>query len=418
MNSTNPESLPSAHDRRVGVFIIGARGAVASCVALGASALRSGRIDTTGLVTERELFRGLNLIDPGKLIFGGAEVRSGNLYESAVRIAAEGIVTKQAVDAERDALLEIDRRIYPGILDSPDAKEPDAAICKESLAARGLSPLETVQKIKTTIADFRASAKADIVIIVNIASSEVARENLPEWASCAEFERDLAKKTDIPASCLYAYAAIDSGCPYINFTPSPGSTPRAFDELAKKRGVPHAGSDGKTGETLMKTVLAPLFRDRNLNVLAWEGYNMLGNGDGKTLQDPSHKAGKIANKDRALRQLLGNGPDLHTRVSIEYVPSLGDWKTAWDFIHFSGFFGTRMTLQFTWSGSDSALAAPLVLDLVRLAELALRRGESGVMAHTAAFFKSPLGTTEHDFHKQNEMLARYVAAATTPRREL
>jgi myo-inositol-1-phosphate synthase len=102
---------------------------------------------------------------------------------------------------------------------------------------------------------------------------------------------------------------------------------------------------------------------------------------------------------------------MHTRVTIDYVPSLGDWKTAWDFIHFRGFFGTRMTLQFTWSGSDSALAAPLVLDLTRLAELALRRGESGAMKHTAAFFKSPIGCQENDFHRQNSWLEEYALAA-------
>lgn len=394
--------------RRVGVFIIGARGAVATCAALGAGALRAGRMDTTGLVTERPLFQGIPLADPRAFIFGGVDVREGQLFESAKRIAAEGIVPGPWVDELRPYLDEIDGRISCGFLDAPDAAGSTAGFAKESLALRRLAGAEAVERIQQKIQQFKTAASVDAVIVVNLASTEVARVPAQGWETLAQFERDLAAKADIPASTLYAFAAIGAGCPYINFTPSLGSRPPALDEWAKKMGVPHAGSDGKTGETLMKTVLAPLFRDRNLRVLAWEGYNMLGNSDGQTLADPSHRAGKIANKDKALRDLLGEAPDLHTRVSIDYVPSLGDWKTAWDFIHFAGFFGTRMTLQFTWSGSDSALAAPLVLDLVRLADLSHRRGESGAMIHAAAFFKSPLGVGEHDFHKQNEMLERYV----------
>jgi myo-inositol-1-phosphate synthase len=188
----------------------------------------------------------------------------------------------------------------------------------------------------------------------------------------------------------------------------------ALRELARERRVPHCGNDGKTGETLIKTVLAPMFTARALKVLSWQGYNMLGNRDGAVLADAAHRETKVRNKNDALRQLLGDA-GVHTHVGIDYVPSLQDWKTAWDFIHFEGFLGARMSLQFTWTGSDSALAAPLVLDLVRLADLAAERGEGGEMPHTAAFFKAPLGGGTHDFHLQVQLLHEYARARAVPR---
>ena len=177
------------------------------------------------------------------------------------------------------------------------------------------------------------------------------------------------------------------GCSYINFTPSLGAAPAAIDELARLRGTRHIGRDGKTGETLLKSVLAPMFAQRNLQVMSWVGHNIFGNMDGRVLDDPANKQAKIASKDHLLGEILGYRPQ--TLVSIEYIQSLGDWKTAWDHIHFAGFLGTPMTMQFIWQGCDSVLAAPLVLDLVRLTELAWRRGETGPLRFLASFFKSP-----------------------------
>ncbi|MBY0456472.1 MAG: inositol-3-phosphate synthase, partial [Gemmataceae bacterium] len=183
----------------------------------------------------------------------------------------------------------------------------------------------------------------------------------------------------------------------------------AREELARKRGVPHAGQDLKTGETLLKSVLAPMFARRNLRVLSWVGHNILGNRDGLVLNDPDNKSSKVTSKDKLLGELLGYKPQSH--VSIEYIESLDDWKTAWDHVHFEGFLGAKMTLQFTWQGCDSLLAAPLVIDLVRLVALAQRRGELGTMPHLACFFKSPVGVAEHDFGKQFALLEAYLRSA-------
>src|SRR5439155_10790061 len=154
----------------------------------------------------------------------------------------------------------------------------------------------------------------------------------------------------------------------------------------------YGGKDGKTGETLLKSVLAPMFANRNLRILSWVGHNIFGNRDGLVLDDPKNKESKIRTKDQVISQIVGYKPQTHT--SIEYIESLDDWKTAWDHVHFRGFLGVKMTMQVTWQGCDSVLAAPLVIDLARLALDAKRRGLCGVQAQLSCFFKSPMGDAD------------------------
>lgn len=139
--------------------------------------------------------------------------------------------------------------------------------------------------------------------------------------------------------------------------------------------------------------------------MSWVGHNIFGNMDGKVLDDPENKKTKVRSKDRLLHQILGYHPQTH--VSIEYIESLGDWKTAWDHIHFRGFLNTPMVLQFTWQGCDSLLAAPLVIDLLRFTELAVRCKEHGLLTFLCCFFKSPLGTPLHDFSQQFQVLKEW-----------
>jgi myo-inositol-1-phosphate synthase len=315
------------------------------------------------------------------------------------------VLSAELVTGCAQAASSYEERIRPGVLDSADVGV--ANLDPESSRLGALAPREQVERLQRDVATFARERDLERVVVVNVASTEAHREARPEWRSLAELERALDDKHAQPASMLYAYAAIAAGHPYVNFTPSVGSSSPALRELAKLRGVPHCGNDGKTGETLMKTVLAPLFVARRLRVLSWQGYNMLGNRDGENLSDPLHREAKLRSKDDALRQLLGD-PNVHTKVGIDFVPSLRDWKTAWDYVHFEGFLGAKMSLQFTWHGSDSALAAPLVIDLVRLADFAAERGESGEMPQTASFFKSPLCGGTHDFHAQFERLIAYA----------
>jgi myo-inositol-1-phosphate synthase len=210
----------------------------------------------------------------------------------------------------------------------------------------------------------------------------------------------------LPPSSLYALAAIETGCAFVDFTPSVGARLPAIEALAEAHEVPLAGSDGKTGETFMKSALAPAFAARALKVRSWSGMNILGGGDGAALADPARAQSKLDSKGRLLEEILGY--PVEAPIHIEDVRDMGEWKTAWDHIVFEGFLGIRMKLQFTWEGCDSALAAPLLLDLIRLAALALERGESGPMVNLAFFFKDPVGTGEHQLHKQFEMLERWV----------
>jgi myo-inositol-1-phosphate synthase len=157
--------------------------------------------------------------------------------------------------------------------------------------------------------------------------------------------------------------------------------------VASGSGLPYAGRDGKTGQTLLRSVLGPMFAQRALAVRAWSGTNLLGGGDGAALADPGAAAAKNAGKERVLTDTLGSAPE--GEVHIDDVPALGDWKTAWDHIAFDGFLGSRMVLQTTWQGCDSALAAPLVLDLARLTARAHEAGLSGPLPELGFYFKDP-----------------------------
>ena len=245
------------------------------------------------------------------------------------------------------------------------------------------------------------------VVVVNVSSTEPPFQVADLPGSMKEFVPLLERRPPaVPASSLYAWAALDLGLPYVNFTPSLGASFPAALELARERKTVVAGKDGKTGETLLKTVLAPMFAHRNMQILSWVGHNIFGNRDGLVLDDPRNKESKIRTKDQVISSIVGYKPQTH--VSIEYIESLDDWKTAWDHIHFRGFLNVKMSMQFTWQGCDSILAAPLVLDLVRLALFAHRQGETGVLRHLACFFKNPMDVAEHDFFQQWQMLELYV----------
>lgn len=393
--------------RRIGIWLIGAHGGVATTATLGLAALRKGLTGNQGLVTQRPEFEQLDLTEWKDFVVGGHEIRKTTLEDEANLLRENS----HAFEADlihkcRGELKKIDRAIRPGVLFN--VGETIENLAAPANRRRKESPREAVARVQKDIEDFARRNKLDQVVVVNVASTEPPqdREIPPTWK---QLDRLLDKPTKCPlaASSLYAIAAIQSGFPYVNFTPSAGSAPSAICELADQLGVCHAGRDGKTGETLMKSVLAPMFANRNLEVMSWVGHNIFGNMDGKVLDDPANKRTKVVSKDRLLAEILGYSPQ--TLVSIEYIESLGDWKTAWDHIHFRGFLGTPMALQFTWQGCDSLLAAPLVLDLVRLTELAARVGESGVLKFLACFFKSPLGAEEHDFAKQYQTLLDWVA---------
>ncbi|GAA2898391.1 hypothetical protein GCM10020220_105120 [Nonomuraea rubra] len=253
------------------------------------------------------------------------------------------------------------------------------------------------------------------MVVINVSTTEPAPPPHPAHAGLDALRAALdGREPVLPPSALAAYAALRAGCPYVDFTPSTGARLPALDALAREQGLPYAGHDGKTGETLVKSVLAPMFALRNLKVRTWSGINLLGGGDGANLAQPAANAAKSASKQRVLAETLGYAPQGDTR--IDFVEDLGDFKTAWDLISFEGFLGTRMRMEFSWHGCDSALAAPLVLDLARLTAAAHRAGRTGPLTELAFFFKDPLGDAPHGLAEQWQAL-RAAVDALGPRGE-
>jgi myo-inositol-1-phosphate synthase len=385
--------------RRVGLWLVGAFGGVGSTVALGIASLARKVTSPIGLVTALPVCDGLDLDEPAAFVLGGHDIRRANFRETVLGLnERSNLFTARQIEACTPDLDAWSENVRPGtVLESNDTIR---AMADLPAAQSPIAPRQVIDRVQGDLRAFQAANRLDQLIVINVASTEPPFELTDDHRRLESLDAALDRggRPALPASGIYAYAALDLGLPYVNFTPSLGTSCPAMDELARRRGVPHGGKDGKTGETLLKSVLAPMFAARNLHVLSWIGHNILGGGDGRVLNDPANKASKVKSKDGALGSILGYRPQ--SLVSIEYVESLDDWKTAWDHVHFEGFLGTKMAMQFTWQGCDSVLAAPLVIDLARLALLSQRRGEVGVMTHLACFFKSPMGTAEHDFFRQ------------------
>ena len=389
---------------RTGIWFIGARGGVAATATLGLIALQNRLTSTVGLVSGLPTFAGLDLADWSSFVVGGHEIRDGSIADSLSRLRDESrVLDDRLIEACRPDLDAIDARIRPGSL--INSGPTISGLAGPSMRDFSNEPATAaIGRIQNDLREFQSATQAERVVVVNLASTEPVSDaaKLPtSWDELSVWLKD-SSSSPLPASSLYAVAALDLGMAYVNFTPSLGSAPAPIQELALLRNTCHAGQDGKTGETLLKSVLAPMFVARNLQVLSWVGHNIFGNLDGLVLEDPANKAAKVKSKDQLIGQILGYEPQ--TLVSIEFIRSLGDWKTAWDHIHFRGFLETPMTLQLTWQGCDSLLAAPLVLDLVRFVELSQRCGETGVLTHLSSFFKRPVNVAEHDFSRQFSQL--------------
>jgi myo-inositol-1-phosphate synthase len=375
----------------------------------GLAGIRRDLCGREGLVTERPAFSGMGLIPLDGLVFGGHEIRKTTLRTAAAEVRARaGTLSPELLEAVGEDLDAIDARVRPGT-----ARGCGKAITGldgvSGLLEKKYKPAKILDHLTADMSEFASETGVDRLVVINVSSTEPFRAELPGFCSdLAGFEKAVAKGEDgVRAGMLYSCAAFRAGAAYVNFTPTVASEIGALREMAEKAGLPHCGKDGKTGETLMKTALAPMFVERNFRVLSWEGYNIFGNRDAVVLDDPQNNLAKTRGKDAALRDILGDDRT-HTRVRIDYCPSLDDWKTAWDFIHFQGFAGTKMMLHFLWQGCDSMLAAPLALDLVRLADASLRRGEKGIMNHVSAFFKQPVDGDTSDFFAQSRKLADYA----------
>lgn len=394
---------------RTGIWIIGARGGVATTTVVGGLAIARGLAASTGCVSALPAFARLPFPAFDEFVFGGHDVDTPTSFATdTLELARVGRFLDPAlIESLRGDLDAYGRRIRRGI-----TTNCGPAVQRAPVQGAGDTPLAVqLDGLERDLRAFRADHALDDVVVVNLASTEPPLAGDPAHATSSALLDAIARDhvSCVRASSLYALAALRTGCAFVNFTPSNGAMLPGILELATQSRLPITGSDGKTGETLVKAALAPMFAHRNLRVLSWQGYNMLGDRDGEVLADPEHRASKVHSKDGVVSGILGY--PVHTHVGIDFVPSLHDHKTAFDLVHFEGFLGHRMMLTFTWLGCDSILAAPLVLDLVRFSIAAKRRGEHGVQRQLACFFKSPCGGTEHDFHRQYESLLEYASRA-------
>jgi myo-inositol-1-phosphate synthase len=377
--------------RRTGAWLIGSRGSVATTTITGAAAIAAGLAPTTGVVTMGPLFADAGLPELGDIVFGGHDVVETPLAVRAARLVDGGVIPPGIPEAVAAQLAAAEAEMRSGITYREARTEPRAAVARVAADLRA----------------FRERHALDRVVVLNVCSTEPPAEPHPAHADAGALLSALNRGLGVlPPSSLYALAAIEEGCAFIDFTPSTGARLPALEALAETHEVPLGGSDGKTGETLMKSAVAPMFSARALRVRSWAGANLLGGGDGEALADPVRAQSKINSKGRILDEILGYS--VEAPVRIDCVRDLGEWKTAWDHVAFEGFLGVRMKLQFTWEGCDSALAAPLLLDLTRLGALALERGESGFVCALAFFFKDPAGTSEHALDRQFAMLERWA----------
>lgn len=391
---------------RVGLLIVGLGGAVASTVAAGLEHIRQGSTDRVGLPLA-------DLHDTGLIPYESLEIAGWDLNPDDLATAAahHRVLPASMLSGLHDALAGI----------RPWAATGSTAFCRNvdgGNRTKANSHLGAVEQIRQDIRGFAERTGIERLVVVNLASVESWPEDTAAFATIERFEQALLDNhPSISPAMLYAYAAIKEGVPYGNFTPSLGADIPALASLAQANGVPVAGKDGKTGQTLLKTVIAPALHDRALHVDGWFSTNILGNNDGLALHDPDSLKSKLKTKGSVLDDILGYKVEDHV-VHVHYYRPRGDDKEAWDNIDISGFLGQRMQLKVNFLCKDSVLAAPLVIEIARCLDLARNRGQGGAQEQLGVFFKSPMtkGPTvpEHDFFKQQRALVNWLTQAGPP----
>jgi myo-inositol-1-phosphate synthase len=391
--------------RTLGIAIIGLGGAVGTTMVAGIELLKKGFIGTEGLPLA-ELDKNLtkDLASYENIVFGGWDLFGEHLAKAAEE--HDVLTHKQFVAVENEL-----RKIKPWR--AVENKEFLVNIRGENKVSDSNSHRKTIEKIREDLQKFKKTC--DEVVVINLASTEkLADEGNEIFNSIEGFEKALDDDSkEISPAMLYAYAAISEKVPYGNFTPSVAADTPALIEYAEKQGVPLAGKDGKTGQTMIKTVLAPALKTRALKVEGWYSTNILGNRDGLALSNEESLASKVKTKGSVLDDILGYKVEDHI-VDIRYYRPRGDNKEAWDNIDVRGFLGQSMQIKINFLCKDSILAAPLAIEIARCLNLAKKRGEKGIQEQLSLFFKLPMTRgekPEHAFHRQEEMLLNWLKKA-------
>ena len=390
--------------RRVGVLVVGLGGAVATTAAAGIEMLRAGSNDMAGLPLSGANAPGIAAYR--NLHFAGWDLHGEDL-DTAVR--EHRVLDREQAELVAPALQAM--KPWPAVGSVDFCKNVDGA---NKVAAK--SHRDAVERIRDDIRRFREGTGIDNLVMVNLASVERwPDQSAPALHTPEGFEHGLDQSDPaISPAMLYAYAAIVEGVPYGNFTPSLAADIPALVALAERRRVPVAGKDGKTGQTFIKTVLAPAFKSRSLYVEGWFSTNILGNRDGLALDNPDSLRSKLNTKGSVLDDILGYPVEDHI-VDIRYYRPRGDNKEAWDNIDLVGFLGQKMQIKVNFLCRDSILAAPLVVEIARVLDLARSRGQGGIQEQLGLFFKAPMTPAgkreEHSFPVQERVLLDWLAAA-------
>lgn len=393
------------NSRKLGIAVIGLGGAVGTTMVAGIELLKKGKIGTEGLPLadlDAELIKDLATYE--NIVFAGWDLFGEHLAKAAEE--HDVLTHKQFVSVEEEL-----RKIKPWL--AVENKEFLANIEGENKLSKTNSHRETTEKIQADLREFKNSC--DEVVVINLASTEkLADEGNEIFNSLAGFEKALEDNSkEISPAMLYAYAAISENAPYGNFTPSVAADIPALIEFAEKQGVPIAGKDGKTGQTMIKSVLAPAFKTRALKVEGWFSTNILGNRDGLALSNAESLASKVKTKSSLLEDILGYEVEDHI-VDIRYYRPRKDNKEAWDNIDLTGFLGQPMQLKVNFLCKDSILAAPLAIEIARCLDLAKQRNEKGVLEEVGVFFKYPMtkikdAKPENALHKQEAVLLNWLS---------
>jgi myo-inositol-1-phosphate synthase len=394
-------------------------GAVSTTFIAGVMAIRKGIAEPIGSLTQMGTVRlgkrtesrtplikdFVPLASLDDIVFGGWDIFEDDCYDAAL---TAGVLEPSLLAQVRPEMEAI--KPWPAVFDRRYVKRLDGPNVK-----KGANKLELAEQVRADIRRFKTDNKLDRLVMIWCGSTEIYLTETEAHQSVEAFEKALlANDVNIPSSMVYAYAALKEGVPYANGAPNLTVDVPALMELAQKNGSPIAGKDFKTGQTLIKTVIAPGMKARLIGIKGWYSTNILGNRDGEVLDDPESFKTKEESKKSVLDYILQ--PDLYPVlykdlchvVRINYYPPRGDNKEGWDNIDLVGWLGYPMQLKINFLCRDSILAAPIVLDLVLFLDMAARAGMSGIQEWLSFYFKSPMHARglypEHDLFIQSMKL--------------
>ncbi len=408
-----PVDIAPAHGR-LGVLLVGL-GAVSTTTIAGVLAIKKGLAKPIGSLTQMGTIRlgkrtegrsprindFVPLAQLGDIVFGGWDIFEEDCY-AAARTA--GVLERSLLDSVRGDLEAI--KPMPAVFDQRYVKRLSGPNVK-----KGKSKKDLAEQLIADIRAFKSKHQCDRLAMVWCGSTEVYMKEGPVHQSLAALEKGLEQSDDaIPSSMIYAYAALREGLPFANAAPNLTADIPAMLELAAQTKAPLAGNDMKTGQTLVKTIIAPGLKARMIGVRGWYSTNILGNRDGEVLDDPESFKTKEESKKSALDYIFQPQlyPDLYQELShvvrINYYPPRGDNKEGWDNIDIFGWLGYPMQLKINFLCRDSILAAPIVLDSALFLDLAKRAGMSGIQEWLSFYFKAPMHAKdlypEHDLFIQ------------------